>query len=84
MNNDTTKKLKEAMHVAKTATLIIEENIKNVMNDIEEEYKPGWICPKCGSKKLLVTRNDPKKTGKACLECAYTFKTMEIVVNEDR
>jgi len=75
------------MNVAKTASQIIEDNITSVM---EETYKPGWICPKCGSEKtsssmVTVTKEDNNLyINKICLECGKKYRTMEIVVDEDR
>lgn len=81
------EKIEEAIKVAQSATKIIEENLREVIETKEKEKPiPGWMCPKCGSDRTSVTdsrvKDDFRYRRKVCLECGYSFSTAEIVMGE--
>lgn len=80
------EKIEEAIRVAQSATKIIEENLREVM-ETKEKPIPGWMCPKCGSDRTSVTDSRAKDgfryRRKACLDCGHTFSTAEIVIGEE-
>ena len=79
------EKIEEAIRVAQSATKIIEENLREVM-ETKEKPIPGWMCPKCGSDRTSVTesraKDDFRYRRKVCLECGQLFSTVEIVMGE--
>lgn len=82
------EKIEEAIKVAQSATKIIEENLRNVIETKKKDKPiPGWKCPKCGSDQTSVVdsriRNNFRYRRKACLDCGHTFSTAEIVIGEE-
>lgn len=63
------------------------EALENDIDIVYQDYRPGHLCPKCGSDSTTVidTRynQDFKWRRRACLDCGAKFRTTEILIEED-
>ena len=83
------EKIEEAIKVAQSATKIIEENLREVIETKKKERPiPGWMCPKCGSENISVVdsrrRPDYIFRARICLNCGNKYQTMEIVMEKEQ